>query len=109
MQDKVLQSDLLTDPCNDRVMRDVQTVPHRELTRERVFFADSTSTAAVNTSLIKDWIRKGGLLSKDCLSELIARTKALLEREPNLIKVDGAVGVVGDIHGQLYDMFYMLD
>ena len=48
-------------------------------------------------------------MSKECLVELIARTRVLLAREPNMLRVDGAAGIVGDIHGQLYDMFYMLD
>ena len=30
-------------------------------------------------------------------------------REPNLVRVDGSVAIVGDIHGQLYDLFYMLE
>ena len=41
--------------------------------------------------------------------ELIGQTKTLLEREPNMVKVDGAVAMIGDIHGQLYDMFHMMD
>ena len=30
-------------------------------------------------------------------------------REANLVRVNGNVAIVGDIHGQLYDLFYMLE
>ena len=26
-----------------------------------------------------------------------------------MCRIDGNVGIIGDIHGQLYDLFYMLD
>jgi len=31
-----------------------------------------------------------------------------LSDEPNLVKVDGKVVIVGDIHGQFYDLYNML-
>ena len=33
----------------------------------------------------------------------------MLDREANLIRVIGKVAIFGDLHGQLYDMFYIFD
>ena len=43
------------------------------------------------------------------MQQLLYRVKNLLDREANLIKVIGKVAIFGDLHGQLYDMFYIFD
>ena len=35
--------------------------------------------------------------------------KQKISREPNLVRCNGNVAIVGDIHGQLYDLFYLLE
>ena len=51
---------------------------------------------------------EGGRISKECLIELISRAKITLNAEPNLLRVQGKVIIVGDIHGQYYDLVWML-
>jgi len=36
------------------------------------------------------------------------RVKQVFNAEPNLLRVDGKVVIVGDIHGQFYDLVAML-
>ena len=36
------------------------------------------------------------------------RVRPVLSAEPNLVRVDGKVVIVGDIHGQFYDLVAML-
>ena len=56
------------------------------------------------------WLRKGGRIDKACLIDLLDLTRDLMSREPNIVRLEGSkVAMVGDIHGQLYDMFHMLD
>ena len=45
-----------------------------------------------------------GVLSKEALLEIMTQAKKVLAREPNLIKVDGRVVMIGDIHGQFFDI-----
>ena len=45
------------------------------------------------------WIRHGGLLSKECMMELLSRTRDVLAREPNVLRVEGGAALIGDIHG----------
>ena len=40
--------------------------------------------------------------------EVINRAKALLTKEPNLVRMDGKVMILGDICGQFYDLVAML-
>ena len=40
--------------------------------------------------------------------EIISRAKAVLTKEPNLVRIDGKVTIVGDLHGQFYDLVSML-
>lgn len=100
----VLESDRLKDPLNDRVVKSLRRPPVKELTSERVF----TEGAAVDPELIKVYLEEQGRLSKECLLELITRTKALLNAEPNLLRIEGKVIIVGDIHGQFFDLIWML-
>ena len=48
-------------------------------------------------------------MSKRLIEELIKRSGEIMKKEPNLIKVDGEVVIVGDIHGQFFDMMQMLE
>lgn len=76
--------DLLSDPCNDRVVVSVEPVPHRPLSLDRVFDANG-----INAELLMTWLRKGGSLAKDCMIELLTRTRELLAREPNIVRISG--------------------
>lgn len=40
--------------------------------------------------------------------ELINRAKNKLSAEPNLLRIEGKVVIVGDIHGQFYDLIWMI-
>jgi len=41
------------------------------------------------------------------MNHLIARTNAVMRKEPNLHRIDGSVIIIGDIHGQFTDMMNM--
>ena len=62
----------------------------------------------MNVELVKNYLFEGGKISKDCLMEIMRRAKQVLSAEPNLLRVDGKVVIVGDIHGQFYDLVAML-
>ena len=58
--------------------------------------------------MVKNWYKEGGILSKECVVEILRRAKIHLATEPNLVRIDGKVIVVGDIHGQFHDLAAML-
>merc|ERR1719272_1541397 len=45
----------------------------------------------------------------DLLLEIIKETSALFEAEPNLLKLTDPITVVGDIHGQYFDLLKLLE
>jgi serine/threonine-protein phosphatase 2B catalytic subunit len=57
---------------------------------------------------VKNYLFEGGKISKECLLEIMRRVKPVLSAEPNLVRVEGKVVIVGDIHGQFYDLVAML-
>ena len=104
---KVLDSDRLPDPCNDRKMPNVKAPPFRPLSKERVF-PNNCSNAEMNVELVRNYLFEGGRVSKECLLEIMSRTKPVLRSEPNLVRADGKIIIIGDIHGQFYDLVSML-
>lgn len=50
-----------------------------------------------------------GILSQELLLEIIKRAAELFESEPNLLKLNDPITVVGDIHGQYYDLVKLLE
>ena len=62
----------------------------------------------MNVDLVKNFLFEGGRISKELLLEILRRVRPVLSAEPNLLRVDGKVVIVGDIHGQFYDLVAML-
>jgi serine/threonine-protein phosphatase 2B catalytic subunit len=48
-------------------------------------------------------------LAKTDLLELINIFINIIKEEPNIVKIDDPVTVVGDIHGQFYDLLKLLE
>ena len=68
------------------------------LSIERVFPAGGNNSD-INVELVKNYLFEGGKISKECLLEIMRRARAVLTAEPNLLRVNGKVVIVGDIHG----------
>ena len=109
MSSEVLDSERLPNPCNDRVVENVKAPPIVPLSVNRVFpNGAATNNSDINADLVKNYLFEGGKIGKECLLEIMRRAKAVLSAEPNLLRVDGKVVIVGDIHGQFYDLVAML-
>ena len=93
-----MDSERLPDPCDDRQIKSVKAPPIIPLSIERVF-PNNASNANINVELVKNYLFEGGKISKECLSEIMARVRPVLSAEPNLVRVDGKVVIIGDIHG----------
>lgn len=59
--------------------------------------------------LLKEHFARGGILTlEDCLT-IIKRADDILKKEPNMLALNDPVTVVGDIHGQFYDLLKILE
>ena len=61
-----------------------------------------------NSDLVSEYLYQQGKLSKELALEILKRGAVLLSAEQNLLRIDGKVTIVGDVHGQFYDLFGIL-
>lgn len=62
----------------------------------------------IDWRILLDHLRKDGLLHRRDVVKLIDNCLAVLRGEPNLVYVSDPVTIVGDIHGQFYDLVKLL-
>ena len=58
---------------------------------------------------LKNLFREQGRLELSDAIELIERARAVMMREPNVLRLDAPVIAVGDIHGQFFDLLNLLE
>eukprot|EP00906_Rhabdomonas_costata_P023122 RCo033272 len=58
---------------------------------------------------LRDHFVREGLLAVEDALNIVQKAAAVLKREPNLLIVTDPVTVVGDIHGQFYDLLKLLE
>eukprot|EP00917_Polyrhabdina_sp_WS-2016_P004211 GHVP01009669.1.p1 GENE.GHVP01009669.1~~GHVP01009669.1.p1 ORF type:complete len:361 (-),score=54.03 GHVP01009669.1:357-1439(-) len=96
----------LSDPKSDRVVQSVEPPPAKPLSEDLLF---------PNKSQIPDWkalrkhLAKEGTVSKECCLNLISKLSEITHTEDNFLKLKDPITVVGDIHGQFYDMLRILE
>jgi len=79
--------------------------PCKPITDELLF---KNKNSAPNWKLVQQFLHDEGQLSKAQVCRICKQAIDVLKKEPNLMKIDGPVIVVGDIHGQYYDLIHML-
>ena len=96
----------LSDPFDDdRVMKKVAPPPRFPLDRKIL----------VPKKNIPDWkalkshLTNEGFLAKSDIKDLINLFKDIVKNEPNILKLKDPVTVVGDLHGQFYDLLKCLE
>lgn len=102
----------LLDPLNNRVVKNLPPPPHRPLATNLMFKGDK-----VNWSLVRDFLKKEGRIAIKDMLKLIDMALHVfgntlfdhLAHEPNLLNIDDPVTIVGDIHGQFYDLLKAIE
>ena len=90
----------LPDPFDDRVMKKIMPPPHIPMPHELLF----PTPGIPNWKVLRDHLTREGKLTKSDILEMISLFQAQIKSEPNIIKVQDPVTVVGDLHGQFYDL-----
>ena len=96
--------ELLPDPLKDRVIKEVLPPPQQPIDSSKLF----TKNNLINYELLKEHLMKEGKLYKKDLMEIISMAVGIFKKESNLVKILDPVNVVGDIHGQYYDLVSLL-
>lgn len=103
---------------DDRVVKQQPPIPRFPMSSQELFHAGNFSPDA---ALLRRHFRSEGRISKECLQRLLAMVMPILckisfyadncviENEPNLLRVKQPCIVIGDIHGQYYDMIHMFE
>lgn len=59
-----------------------------------------------NLLLLRQHLEAEGRLELDAALAIMIRGRDITSREPNLIEIGTPVTIVGDIHGQFFDMVF---
>ena len=98
--------EFLPDPLLDRVESTVSPPPNLPMPTERLFqFGNSVP----DWRELKGFFQMEGKLNKKDIFVIVKNFIATVKKEPNLIYIDDPVTIVGDIHGQYYDLLKVLE
>ena len=92
--------DLIEDPSNDRVITEVIPPPLHNLSHSKLFPKKNLP----DWKELKEHLNQEGKLDKTDILELISIFKNIIKSESNVIKVQDPLIIVGDLHGQFYDL-----
>ena len=95
----------LPDPFEDRVMKDILPPPHIPLPHNKLF----PKKGIPDWKTLRDHLTREGRIAKSDFLELLSIFKEIIKAEPNIIKIEDPVTVVGDLHGQYYDLLKCLE
>lgn len=95
----------LKDPLHDRPVTQVPLPPAELLTASTFWDASGQP----NIDVLFEHLSGEGALAQELLLDIIKKAGALLEQEPNLLKLTDPITVVGDIHGQYFDLVKLLE
>ena len=91
-------------PVDDRIVKTVLPPPKHPLKSDKVLAGDG-----VDLEILKAYLIDNGTMSRELMVALMTKSKEMFVKEPNILKIDGDVVIIGDIHGQFMDMMGMFN
>ena len=79
------------------------------LPRETLSSSDVFKKGFPDLGRLRGHLSKQGRLEVSCVLRIFKQAKKLLSREENVLELEQPVIMVGDIHGQFYDLLRLLD
>jgi len=101
--------EFLPDPINDRPVKDLPPFANKELKDEILFITTEDGNEAVDWKLFEEFMSREGPMPKRQVLKILKLGTDIFKKEPNLVKIPEPVVVVGDIHGQYYDLVHMIN
>lgn len=95
----------LLDPYNDRKVKSVEPPPYLPLSEELLWSAKDMP----NWEIIRDHLKKEGKLKKEDVVRMGELALDIIKSEPTLVYMDEPIWIVGDIHGQYYDLCHLIE
>jgi serine/threonine-protein phosphatase 2B catalytic subunit len=63
----------------------------------------------VQHEVLRQHLLKEGKITEDDVCRLCKDAMAVFRSEPNIVKLEGNLNIVGDIHGQYYDLMKVFE
>lgn len=98
----------LKDPLGDRIVKTIKGPPYKPLPSSQIWDKPSDSKTP-NWKKLRDHLKREGKLLKTDIFKIIKLVSDLFKKEGNLVHVNDPITVVGDIHGQYYDLLKLLN
>lgn len=58
---------------------------------------------------MKEFLLREGIVPKATMIKLLKDSINVFKKEPNMVKIGEPIVIVGDLHGQYYDLVHMLE
>ncbi|KAL5504839.1 hypothetical protein ACEPAH_7502 [Sanghuangporus vaninii] len=95
--------------CRTRQVPSVPEPAWQKPTDEQFFQSGIYGNRRPNAEFLKNHFFREGRLTEEQALFILQETKNLLSKEENLLSVQGPITVVGDIHGQFYDLMKVFE
>lgn len=90
---------------DDRVCKDVPPIEMNRLTSAILFGVDDKPSVHV----LRNHLFREGRLTEECALDLVRRVTEVFRQEPNIVPLKPPVLVIGDLHGQFYDLLNLFE
>merc|ERR1719411_590814 len=103
MDDEEAKNDMEAE--DDRPIKDVVAPPRFPLAHNKLFRADGS----IDLEVLGEHLNREGRLRKEDALKIVKTASALLEDEPNLLRLRDPITVCGDVHGQFFDLLRLME